>query len=165
MNNIKNNVKKMLCVGLLFLLMYCLIGCAKEPDVPVADIKDITESVENVIGFDAEYMTKAGSDYIFEHIDIDAEAVTDCVMKLPIGINMNEYGVFIAEKGHEKELESAVMAYLEYRKDVWDKTYLPEEGFKIENAEYGRQGRYVYYAIGCDSFKEVEEIFKDLIKG
>jgi len=145
-------------------LAYGLIGCAEKPDAPIADIIDITKSVENVIGFDTDYMTKADSEYIFERIDIDEEAITDYVMKLPTGINQNEYGVFIAEKGHEKELENAVLAYLDHRKEVWDEMYLPEEGFKIENAEHGRQGRYIYYTIGSDSFKKIEEIFKELTK-
>ena len=157
-------VKKTLCAGLFVMLAFVLIGCAEKLEAPIADIVDITESVENVIGFDTDYMTRADRQYVFERISIDAEAITDYVMKLPTGMNQNEYGVFIAEKGHEKELEDAVLAYLDFRKEVWDEMYLPEEGFKIDNAEHGRQGRYIYYAIGCDSFKEIEEIFKELTK-
>ena len=159
-------MKKLLLVILFAAVLVCgLSGCSGKQEAPVADIADIIKKVEAVIGFDTYYMTKANEELVFKYIEINKSSLTDYVIKLSIGVTQNEYGVLIAEKGHEKEVENAVLAYLKFRKEAWDSTYLQEEGFKIENAKCERQGRYVFYAIGCENFDEVVAIFKELRKG
>jgi hypothetical protein len=156
MNRITASVLAAALAGLL------LAGCAGEqPQQKEVSIADITAAVEAVLDFDPGGMHSADREYMLMLLEIDGEAIGDFVMKTPTGTNQNEYGLFIAAPEREKDVENAVNAYLQTRKEEWDEQYLPEEGFKIDAGRCGRDGRYVYYVIGGDNFDKIAAVVKE----
>ena len=146
----------------MLLILMTLSGCSQKELAPITDIQEITDKTEAVLGFETKGMYNVPEDYMLELLDVKGELFTDFVMKIPTGTNQNEYGVFIAAIGHEKEAEDAVQAYLQSRKEEWDRQYLAEEGFKIDEGQCKREGRYIYFAIGSKDFDELNKLFKRL---
>lgn len=153
-------MKRIMFVALLAAV--ALSGCAKKEAAPIAVIKDITERVEAVLEFDTKGMYNVPEDDMTGLLNVSGDLFTDFVMKIPTGTNQNEYGVFIAAEGREKEAEETVRSYLQSRKDAWDRQYLAEEGLKIDGGQCKAEGRYVYFVIGCDNFEDVNDLFEDL---
>ena len=146
----------------LLLLALCLCGCTQKQAAPLVDIAQVTERIEAILDFNTRGMYNVPEDYMMELLQIDEGLVSAFVMKIPTGTNQNEYGVFIAVEGQEKDAEEAVAAYLKSRKEDWDRQYLAEEGFKIDQGQWEREGPYIYYVIGSDNFQDISKLFEEL---
>jgi len=146
----------------LLSVLLCLCGCSQKQTAATVTIADITEKIESILDFDTRGMYDVPQDYMLELLQADSVLFTDFVMKIPTGTNQNEYGVFIAAEGYEKEAEDTISAYLQARKEAWDNQYLAEEGFKVDRGQCEREGRYVYFVIGIDNFEDVSALFKEL---
>jgi hypothetical protein len=152
-------------VLLVMLVLFAVLspsGCSKKQAAQVEDIADVTERMEAILDFSVKGMYDVPKEFMLELLKVDDGMFTDFVMKIPTGTNQNEYGVFIAAEGREKEAEESVAAYLKARKEDWDRQYLAEEGIKIDQGQCGREGPYVYFVIGSDNFKEVSGLFEGL---
>ncbi|MCL2121795.1 MAG: DUF4358 domain-containing protein [Clostridiales bacterium] len=147
---------------ILLSVLLCLCGCSQKQAATIENIADITEKIESILDFDTRGMYDVPQDYMLELLQADSALFTDFVMKIPTGTNQNEYGVFIAAEGYEKEAEETISAYLQARKEAWDNQYLAEEGFKVDRGQSEREGRYVYFVIGIDNFEDVSALFKEL---
>ena len=75
------------------------------------------------------------------------------------GSTIDEFGIFKANGGSEKEVEEMLKSYLNTRLDTWMDEYMPEEKPKLEKAEIKANGQYYIYAILGDG--EKEQVFSD----
>jgi hypothetical protein len=139
---------------LLFALMTALIAlaaCSKDDATATYTARDITiEQLEAAVDpyFDTSVMYKADDEYISRTFDFPEGVCASALVKVPTGTNQDEYGVFIAEIGKEKELYNALLAYRDRRQAAWMDEYLPEEKHKVSDASVSSFDNYVYYVIG-----------------
>jgi len=156
-------MKKLLII-LIAALLFVLPACGKKAGAPSLDIETVTEKAEAAVGFPTAGMYTADRTYMHTFVVVDEAAVGDFVMKLPTsGLSINEYGVFIAAEGRERDVEAAIRAYLGLRKDTYDERY-QGEGLVVDEGKCGRRGRYVYYVIGDGDFDALDKLFKELTK-
>jgi hypothetical protein len=142
---------------------FLMAGCAATTPQKDVSIAELEKTVEATIDFDTSAMHTADREYMLMLLEVDGEAISDFVMKIPTGTNQNEYGVFVAAPDRESEVEDAVNKYLQTRKEEWDVNYLAEEKFKIDSGRCGRIGPYVYYVIGGDNFDQVEKAITGIV--
>jgi hypothetical protein len=102
--------------------------------------------------FDAEGMHSLDESRVLDTLGLDATDLTGFVMKVPVGTNMDEYGVFIAADGKSQAVTNAVVAYITARQESWMDEYLPDERPKIFEAEMHSALNYVFYVM---AFKDV----------
>ena len=142
----KKSIKVSALILVLAMLLCALAGCGSETtkDIPAADI---TAAVADKIG-KTEAMTAAQDNWIKGYMKVDVASFGDhSVMVNAIGANVDEFGVFKAGDMKVNEVESTVKAYLELRLQSWMDEYMPEEKYKVEDAEYKVVGDYVMYCI------------------
>jgi len=161
-------MKKTLRISALILvlamLLCALAGCGSEStkNVPAADI---TAAVADKIGKTGA-MTAAQDNWIKGYMKVDVASFGDySVMVNAIGANVDEFGVFKAGDMKVSEMESTVKAYLDLRLQSWMDEYMPEEKYKVEDAEYKVVGDYVMYCIlSGDDAKAAFETFEGMLK-
>ena len=129
----------MLCCAL------CACGSETTKNVPAADI---TAAVAEKIG-KTDAMSAANDNWIKGYMKVDTASFGDySVMVNAVGANVDEFGVFKAgENMSAKDIEATVQAYLDLRLQSWMDEYMPEEKYKVEDAEYKVVGDYVMYCI------------------
>ena len=143
-------MKKMIKISALVLVLAMLIcalaGCGGEStkNVPAGDI---TAAVADKIG-KTDAMTAAQANWIKGYMKVDVASFGDySVMVNAIGANVDEFGVFKAGDMKVSEVETTVKNYLDLRLQSWMDEYMPEEKYKVEDAEYKVIGDYVMYCI------------------
>ena len=141
-----NRIFALLLAAALLSCALCACGSSDTTkDVPAADI---TAAVADKLG-KTEAMSAANDNWIKGYMKVDTASFGDCsVMVNSIGANVDEFGVFKAgESMSAKDIEATVQAYLDLRLQSWMDEYMPEEKYKVEDAEYKVIGDYVMYCI------------------
>lgn len=120
-------------------------GKTQTRDVPAADI---AAAVAEKIG-KTDSLTAVESNWIRGWMKTDAALFGDYTVMINVyGANVDEYGIFKAgEEMSVADIEKTVEAYLELRLQSWMDEYMPEEKYKVEDAEYKVIGDYVMYCI------------------
>ncbi|MDR0935770.1 MAG: DUF4358 domain-containing protein [Oscillospiraceae bacterium] len=145
---------------ILFALAAALIALAacspKDTELTYPEHDITIEQLEAAVDlyFDTSVMYKADDEYIGRTFDFPEGVCASALVKVPTGTNQDEYGVFIAERGKEKELFEALQAYREKRQEAWMDEYLPEEKHKVSDASVSSFDNYVYYVIAGTETRE-----------
>lgn len=144
-------MKKTLRISALILvaamLLCALAGCGGKTESKNVPAADITAAVADKIG-KTDAMTAAQDNWIKGYMKVDVASFGDySVMVNAVGANVDEFGVFKAGDMSVSEVEDTVEAYLALRLQSWMDEYMPEEKYKVEDAEYKVVGDYVMYCI------------------
>ena len=173
---IKSKLVKVIIIGSMAVCM--LTACGNKGETPVTSQESATDSTESSmpeesssdVGVDmnikefAEQIAGQRTDisfvemtegYISGVMDFDVSKTTEYAVYIDAtGTTVDEFGVFKAAEGSEKEVEDMLKAYLAMRLDTWMDEYMPEEKPKVENAEIKSMGSYYIYTILGDGEKE-----------
>ena len=140
---------KIIALALALCLMSCaLCGCGKTEAAKNVPAADIAASVADKIG-KTEAMTAVDANWVKGWMKTDASAFGDFAVYMnAIGANVDEFGIFKAgENMPVSEVEATVQAYLDLKLQSWMDEYMPEEKYKVEDAECKVFGDYVMYCI------------------
>ncbi len=134
-----------LCLVMALSLMAACGDKAAEVNVPAADV---AASVNAAIG-KADAMVAPAESWVKGYMKTEPSAFGDyAVMINAYGANVDEFGIFKAgENMGVSDVEKTVEAYLKLRLDSWMDEYMPEEKYKVEDAEFKTIGNYVMYCI------------------
>ena len=108
--------------------------------------------------------------FIKEYINVPASVKESQVYYAQNTNDLDEFGVFWVEKGHEKELRTLLLqGYLQKRYNEnreWYDSYMPTETPKLRDAEVRIYGNCVVYAIlspeeRTSFFSECEKLLKE----
>lgn len=142
-------ITKITALVLAVALMACtLCACGSSDSAKNVPAADITAAVAEKIG-KTDAMSSPNENWIKGYMKVDVASFGDySVMVNSIGANVDEFGVFKAgENMSAKDIEATVKSYLDLRLQSWMDEYMPEEKYKVEDAEYKVVGDYVMYCI------------------
>lgn len=154
-------MKKYISFLLAAVLLLCLCACGHSSADP--DMNTVSGAVREAA--DSTDMTDTPDSYIENMINLPADSYSECYARISnVGININEFGVFKTDT--PDDVEDALEAYLQFRKDTWMEEYLPQEYPKLEHAEIWRAGCYVMYIIADGAtMDKAETAFKGCFEG
>ena len=131
---------------LILAALLCACGSSGGKNIPVSDVVD---AVGKAIG--KTDLSDPGESYVKGYMKRSADEIGEySIRKNVIGTNIDEFGVFKAEKLSTAELKEMIEGYLKILNDSW-MNYQPEEKPKLDGAEVKVAGDYVMYAILSDA--------------
>lgn len=159
-------MKKVISLVLALCLMTCLLcACGGKESTKNVPAADITSAVAEKIG-KADALTPAQENWVKGYMKADPASFGDySVMVNAVGANVDEFGVFKAGDMSLADVKATVESYLNLRLQSWMDEYMPEEKYKVEDAEYKVVGDYVMYCIlsaedADTAFATFEEMLK-----
>ncbi len=158
-----NKVFALVLAAVILCCSLCACGSDTTKNVPAADI---TAAVADKLG-KTDAMSAANENWIKGYMKVDVASFGDySVMVNSVGANVDEFGVFKAgENMSAKDIETSVQAYLDLRLQSWMDEYMPEEKYKVEDAEYKVVGDYVMYCIlSAEDASTAFSTFEGLLK-
>ena len=133
----------------LLMLTALLCACGSSDGGKNIPVSDIVDAVSKAIG--QTDLSDPGESYIKGYMKKSADEVGEyAIRKNVIGTNIDEFGVFKAEKLSTAELKEMIEGYLKILNDSW-MNYQPEEKPKLDGAEVKVVGDYMMYAILSDA--------------
>ena len=159
MKKMRKTVSLLLAIVMLSALL-CACGGSSAKNVPVSELSD---KVCTALG--KTDMADPGENYVKGYMKRDASEIGEYViMKNVMGTNIDEFGVFKADKLSTDELKGMIEGYLQILVDSW-MNYQPEEKPKLDGAEIKVSGDYVMYCILGDADRDTAfGAFTDALK-
>lgn len=158
-------MKKLYSIVALALLVCTLCACGQKT-VKEPDMQTVSEKV--AASFEAGDLSPIPDTYVESIMGITADGYKSFDAHISaIGIVIDEYGIFLANDADQAdELKAALDKYIEYRRDAWMDEYLPDEKYKLDNAEVWKQGNFVMYAILSDDDRAAaKQAFESCFEG
>ena len=140
-------ITKISSLILVIALLLCLLSACGGETAKNVPASEISAAVAEKIG-KTDAMTAAQANWIKGYMKVDVASFGDySVMVNAVGANVDEFGIFKAGDMSAAEIEDTVKGYLDLRLQSWMDEYMPEEKYKVEDAEYKVIGDYVMYCI------------------
>ena len=157
MNSMKQTFIRALLLALALSTLLCCVACRNGSYRADVTSTKITEAAKNAVGYSGDYFDASEETYDVYFGTEEAYAlVVDCNIVYHVTeTNVDQFGVFrTASAADAAAVEAMVKAYVDGQVaylNSFAAAYNRDELSKIENAEVGVLGCYVYFTILSDS--------------